>query len=85
MTTTELTNRFIQPIADGTRGYGDRMNLLREYARIAGYTPHRSQIDRWLAHEPAERVEPSIGAALALQIAFKRMKRKHRREGRNGR
>lgn len=72
-TPAEHAASLIQPVIDGTRERGSVKRLIDTYERMTGERPHYVTFMRWLDADPAKRMEPAVGTALAIAAAFEQM------------
>ena len=72
-TPSEHAAVVMQPVIDGLGAYGSVKRLMDTYAAMTGERPHPATWHRWLAVEPALRMQPAVGTALAIRAAFDRM------------
>lgn len=70
----KLANEFLQPVIDGTTGYGQKKRLADALSEATGTPVSRTTVERWLHPDPAKRQQPLLGGGLLVRAAWDRIK-----------
>jgi hypothetical protein len=77
---TKRANDFLEPIIDGTSGYGEKKRLAEKFSERTGQPISKSSLERWLHKNPKKRQQPLLGNGLILRDTWEEQSKAKRKE-----